>query len=238
MHLLSFVICRYTSAEIPGYEVFSYPSWELKQFFWQILKVFCIVLMKDNPLGIKKSKSMMVKTCFLNVLFQLVSNQLWQHLISYNSFRNMNMCLLEVAMCEKCRSSHFQLEGVSKKFKYWGGWKILGLGVLLLLGCQYLITCHVTFIYLLTLFIVQNLKKILTVDPVFWRCSIFGPNMDHLSQTNFFWKIIIILIYLLASFIVQNLKKLLLADPELWGCAIFGPKMSHLPKWEFFQKTC
>ena len=23
----------------------------------------------------------------------------------------MNMCLLEVAMCEKCRNSHFQLEG-------------------------------------------------------------------------------------------------------------------------------
>ena len=31
----------------------------------------------------------------------------------------MNMCLLEVAMCEKCRSSNFQLEeGESKKFEY------------------------------------------------------------------------------------------------------------------------
>ena len=60
--------------------------------------------------------------------FNFFRNQLWQHLISYNSFRNMNMCLLEVAMCEKCRSSHFQSEGVSKKFEYWGGWKILGLG--------------------------------------------------------------------------------------------------------------
>ena len=30
----------------------------------------------------------------------------------------MNMCLLEVAMCEKCRSSNFQLEeGESKKFE-------------------------------------------------------------------------------------------------------------------------
>ena len=60
--------------------------------------------------------------------FNFFRNQLWQHLISYNCFRNMNMCLLEVAMCEKCRSSHFQSEGVSKKFEYWGGWKILGLG--------------------------------------------------------------------------------------------------------------
>ena len=31
----------------------------------------------------------------------------------------MNMCLLEVVMCEKCRSSHFQSEG---------GLKIWGLG--------------------------------------------------------------------------------------------------------------
>ena len=27
------------------------------------------------------------------------------------------MCLLEVAMCEKCRRSHFQSDGVSKKFE-------------------------------------------------------------------------------------------------------------------------
>ena len=41
----------------------------------------------------------------------------------------MNMCLLEVAMCEKCRSSHFQSEGEgSKKFQDWGVKKILELG--------------------------------------------------------------------------------------------------------------
>ena len=49
--------------------------------------------------------------------FNFFRNQLWQHLISYNSFRNMNMCLLEVAMCEKCRSSHFQSEGGVKKLR-------------------------------------------------------------------------------------------------------------------------
>ena len=32
----------------------------------------------------------------------------------------MNMFLLEVAMCKKCRSSHFQLDGGSKKFEDWG----------------------------------------------------------------------------------------------------------------------
>ena len=59
----------------------------------------------------------------------------------------MDMFFLEVAMCEKCRSSHFQLEGGVKS---WGGLKNLGTGgitnlggVLLSLGGgQYPITCH------------------------------------------------------------------------------------------------
>ena len=43
----------------------------------------------------------------------------------------MNMCLLKVAMCEKCRSSHFQSESESKTFEDWEGrgrLKKLGLG--------------------------------------------------------------------------------------------------------------
>ena len=28
-------------------------------------------------------------------------------------------------------------------------------------------------------------KKIITVDPELWRCTIFGPKMVHLHQTNF-----------------------------------------------------
>ena len=66
----------------------------------------------------------------------------------------MNMCLLEVAMCEKCRSSNFQSEeGESKKFEYWreegegieqflnwGRVTNLGGGGVLLLGDQYTIT--------------------------------------------------------------------------------------------------
>ena len=39
----------------------------------------------------------------------------------------MNLCLLEVAMCKKCRSSHFHLEAGIKTFEDWGG-GILGLG--------------------------------------------------------------------------------------------------------------
>ena len=50
----------------------------------------------------------------------------------------MNMCLLEVAMCAKCRSSHFQSEGGSKKFEdlgglknFWTGGRVTDLGLLL-----------------------------------------------------------------------------------------------------------
>ena len=98
-------------------------------------------------------------------------------------------------------------------------------------------TIIIIFIYLLNLFIVQNLKNILTADPELRRCAIFGFKMVHLPQKNFFWKIIdIILIYLLAPFIAQTFKKTLPADPELWECAILGRKMALFPKWEFFRK--
>ena len=58
------------------------------------------------------------------------------------------MCLLEVAMCDKCRSSRFQLEGAGeggvKNFRIGGGGLPTcgGGGGLLLLGGQYPITCH------------------------------------------------------------------------------------------------
>ena len=81
-------------------------------------------------------------------------------------------------------------------------------------------------------------KKILTVDPELWGCTIFGPKMVCLSQTEIFLEKIIkiIFIYLLAPFIEQNFKNILTVDPQLRGCTIFGPKMAHLPKWEFFSE--
>ena len=51
--------------------------------------------------------------------FNFFRNQLWQHLISCNSFRNVNICLFQVVMCEKCKSSNFQSEGGSKQFEDW-----------------------------------------------------------------------------------------------------------------------
>ena len=101
-------------------------------------------------------------------------------------------------------------------------------------------TIIIIFIYLLALFIVQNLKKFLQWIQSYEDVPFLGSKWSiYLKQKNSFWKIInITLIYLLVPFIVQNFKKILPADPELWGCAIFGPKMAHFPKWEFFQKTC
>ena len=46
----------------------------------------------------------------------------------------------------------------------------------------------IIFIYLLAPFVVQNLKKIFTVDPELWRCVTFGPKIAHLSKWKFFQK--------------------------------------------------
>ena len=49
-------------------------------------------------------------------------------------------------------------------------------------------TIIITLIYLLTLFIVQNIFKNLTTDPELWGCSIFGPKIAHLPQKCFWQK--------------------------------------------------
>ena len=96
-------------------------------------------------------------------------------------------------------------------------------------------TIIITFISLLALFIVLNLKKFLQQIQSFEDAPFLDPEWSICPTQTFFWKIIdIILSYLLAPFTVQNFKKILPADPELWGCTIFGPKMAHFPKWEFF----
>ena len=46
-------------------------------------------------------------------------------------------------------------------------------------------TIIITLVYLLALFIVQNLQHILMANPKLWGCPIFGTKMVHLPQTNF-----------------------------------------------------
>ena len=66
-------------------------------------------------------------------------------------------------------------------------------------------TIIITFIYLLVLFIVQNLRKFLQEIQSHEDAPFFGPKWSILPQTIFFLKIVnIILIYLLAFFIVEN----------------------------------
>ena len=93
-------------------------------------------------------------------------------------------------------------------------------------------TIIITFIYLLALFIVQNLNKFLQQIQSSEDAPFLDPKWSICPPKFFVWKIInITLIYLLAPFVVQNFKKILPADPELRACAIFGPKMAHFPKW-------
>ena len=74
----------------------------------------------------------------------------------------------------------------------------------------------ITFIYLLTLFTVQNLKKSLEQIQSYEDAPFFAPKWSICPKQFFFLKIIkIILIYLLAPFTVQNIKKILPVDPEL-----------------------
>ena len=40
----------------------------------------------------------------------------------------------------------------------------------------------------MTLFIVQNLRKVLTMDPELWQYTIFGPKVVHLPRIFFFRK--------------------------------------------------
>ena len=110
-------------------------------------------------------------------------------------------------------------------------------------------TIIITFIYLLALFIVQNLKKFLQQIQSYEDAPFLGPKWSICPKHVFFWKIIkITLIYLLAPFIVQNFKKILPADADWflgpnsscrWEDAWFlGPKWPIFPNENFFQKTC
>ena len=69
-------------------------------------------------------------------------------------------------------------------------------------------TIIITFIYLLALFIVQNLKKFLQRNQSYDDAPFLDPKWSNSPKQTVFWKIIIfILIYLLVPFIMQNFKQ-------------------------------
>ena len=97
-------------------------------------------------------------------------------------------------------------------------------------------TIIITFIYLLALFIVQNLKKFLQQIQSYENAPFLGPKWFIFPNNFFFffWKIInIILIYLLAPFIVQNFKKIL---PVIRMCN-FWAQNSPFPQMRIFRKS-
>ena len=63
---------------------------------------------------------------------------------------------------------------------------------------KYFSTNHYYHFYLpLALFIAQNLKKILPVDPEPWECTIFGPKMTHFQKWDIFQKTCYIAVFVL-----------------------------------------
>ena len=61
----------------------------IETFFSEGLKAFYVVLVKDKLSHIKNRKAWWQEHVFLIYCFNFFRNQLWQHLISYNSFRNI-----------------------------------------------------------------------------------------------------------------------------------------------------
>ena len=94
-------------------------------------------------------------------------------------------------------------------------------------------TIVITFIYLLAIFIVQNLKKFLQRIQNYDDAPFLGPKWSIFPKQIFFWKIINYHSHLpISSFHCAKLKKNFLSYEffELWGCAIYEPKMAYFPK--------
>ena len=63
---------------------------------------------------------------------------------------------------------------------------------------------NIIVFYLLAPFIVQNFKKILSVDPELGGCAIFGSKMAHLPKWDFFKKTCFF--FLICIFFIRNDK--------------------------------
>ena len=99
-------------------------------------------------------------------------------------------------------------------------------------------TIIITFIYLLAIFIGQNLKKLLTANPDLW-CIIFGPKMAHLPQTNFFFgkkSLISFSSTYWPLLLCKSLKKFLQRIQGYEDASVLGPKQPICPNTNFFRK--
>ena len=94
-------------------------------------------------------------------------------------------------------------------------------------------TIIITLIYLLALFIVQNLKKFLQQIQSYGKYHFWAQNGPLAPNKTFLGKL---LKSFSSTYYSLSLCKILQADPELWGCTVFGPKMAHFPNEIFFRK--
>ena len=88
--------------------------------------------------------------------------------------------------------------------------------------------------------IYENSSSILAADPELRGCTIFGPKMVHLPQTNFsFGKLLILFspTYYPLS-LGKILKKFFLRIQGYKDAQFLGPKLPISPNDNFFQKTC
>ena len=98
-------------------------------------------------------------------------------------------------------------------------------------------TIIITFIYLLTLFIVQNLKNYYSQSRIMRMCHFRAQKWPICHEQNFFGTNHYYYFHLpIGPFHCAKLKKVLTMYLELCRCAIFGPKMVHLPQTIFFWK--
>ena len=102
-------------------------------------------------------------------------------------------------------------------------------------------TIHITFIYLLAPFIVQNFQKILPTDPVMRMCYFWAQNDPFPPNKNFLEKSLILFSSIYWPLLLYKLfKKFLLriqsCEDAFW--AQNGPKWPICPNEIFFQNTC
>ena len=106
-------------------------------------------------------------------------------------------------------------------------------------------TIIITFIYLLALFIVQNLKKILTADPELWGCTIFGPKMVHFPKWEFFSEnLLMSLVSFIHAYLHLKIKvryysfSEILTIKEYWNRIGWEPLLAITWEPDFSQACC
>ena len=88
---------QYQWAVIPGYEVFTHPSWVLKHFFLECFKDFYAVLMKGKSSHKKNWSKKLIKILWwISFMVELCVNVWNRKVVIHNSLA------LSYAWCRKC----------------------------------------------------------------------------------------------------------------------------------------